>query len=186
MAAPGSYLTRDLFRKGEVMVRRILLAVFAAVTIGLVASAAGAGHGGFHATLSGYQEVPAISTTGTGAFDATVETRRGDVVIRYRLEYAGLEGTAQAAHIHFGQRSVNGGVIAFLCGGGDKPACPSSGVVRGVIDREDVIGPEAQGIAPGEIEEAIAAMEAEITYVNVHTDKHPGGEIRGQVVPDAA
>lgn len=31
------------------------------------------------------------------------------------------------AHIHVGRPGTNGGVAAFLCGGGDKPACPLSG-----------------------------------------------------------
>jgi hypothetical protein len=166
------------------MGRRVLVALLVVATVGLVATVAAATHGGFHASLKGYEEVPAISTTGIGTFAANLTTVRSGPAIRYRLEYSALEGVAQAAHIHFGQRAVNGGIIAFLCGGGDKPACPPSGEVTGIIDREDVIGPAGQGIAAGEIEEAIAAMEAGVTYVNVHTDKHPGGEIRGQVEPD--
>jgi hypothetical protein len=168
------------------MGRKILVALLVVATVGMVTAVAVAGHGGFHASLKGFEEVPAISTTGTGTFEATLATVGGDPVIRYRLEYSGLEGTAMASHIHLGQPDVNGGVSAFLCGGGDKPACPPSGAVRGTVDRADVIGPAGQGIAAGEIEEIIAAMEAGMAYVNVHTDKHPGGEIRGQVEPDAA
>jgi hypothetical protein len=166
------------------MGRRVLVALLVVTTVGVITGVAVASHGGFHADLVGYEEVPSISTTGTGAFEATVITVQGNPAIQYRLEYSGLEGTAMASHIHFGQPDVNGGVSAFLCGGGDKPACPPSGEVRGRVDRRDVIGPEGQGIAPGEMGELIAAMEAGVTYVNVHTDKHPGGEIRGQVVPD--
>jgi CHRD domain-containing protein len=130
--------------------------------------------------LIGYQENPDISTTGTGSFAATpaddAET------ITYVLSYSGLEGGAAfAAHIHFGKRAVNGGVSAFLCGGGDKPACPVSGTVSGVVDAADVIGPAGQGIAAGEFDELVAAMRAGHSYVNVHTPTWPGGEIRAQV-----
>jgi hypothetical protein len=45
----------------------------------------------------------------------------------------GLEGSVTAAHIHLGQEDGVGGVIAFLCGGGGKPACPQSGEIRGQI-----------------------------------------------------
>src|SRR2546425_1636515 len=76
--------------------------------------------------LAGYQEVVGpgpISTVGTGTFEADLDGE----TLSYTLTYSGLEGGAVTqAHIHFGQRSVGGGVIAFLCGGGSKPACPAS------------------------------------------------------------
>jgi hypothetical protein len=130
--------------------------------------------------LIGYQENPDISTTGTGSFEATIDDDAE--TITYELSYSGLEGGAAfAAHIHFGKRAVNGGVSAFLCGGGDKPACPVSGTVTGVVDAADVIGPAGQGIAAGEFDELEAAMRAGHSYVNVHTPTWPGGEIRAQV-----
>jgi hypothetical protein len=145
--------------------------------------AAIAGNGGrnFNANLTGYEEVPSISTAGNGRFTAQVD--RGGTQIRYTLTYRDLEGGAtSAAHIHFAQRGVNGDVSAFLCGGGTKPPCPPSGSVSGVIVASDVIGPANKGIAPGEIDELIRAMRAGATYVNVHTTPtYPTGEIRGQI-----
>jgi hypothetical protein len=139
--------------------------------------------GRFSARLNGFQEVPAISSTGRGTFVARLIEFAGAPALEYRLSYSGLEGApTAAAHIHLGQRSVNGGVSAFLCGGGDKPPCPqTAGTVEGIIDPTDVIGPTAQGIAPGEFAELVRAMRAGVTYANVHTGKHPGGEIRGQI-----
>jgi hypothetical protein len=133
----------------------------------------------FKARLVGFNEVPAVSSTGRGRFSAQV---RGDA-IDWRLSYENLEGvTTTAAHVHFGQKDVNGGVSLFLCGGGGRPACtPDSGTFSGTATAADILGPTAQGIAPGEIAEVIRAMRAGKTYANVHTDKHPGGEIRGQV-----
>jgi CHRD domain len=136
------------------------------------------GKGG-KAKLSGFQETPlTLSTTGKGSFRAKV---RSDG-IRYTLRYEDLEADATAAHIHLGQQATSGGVIAFLCSGGDKPACPArEGEVTGVIDAADVIGPASQGIAAGELTEVIRALRAGFVYANVHTTKYPGGEIRGQV-----
>lgn len=137
----------------------------------------------FVANLSGYEEVPAVSTTGRGWAAASV---RGDA-IRYKLFYSDLEGEVQQAHIHFGQRAVNGGVSAFLCSNlagapAGTPACPPApATISGVITADDVVGPASQGIAPGEIDELIAAIEVGLTYVNVHTDVFPAGEIRGQL-----
>ena len=157
---------------------------FATVALLAVATATGAfadgGKKHFKAELSGYDEVPAISTTGSGTFDASID--EGTTTITYALTYAGLEGTATtAAHIHFGQPNANGGVSAFLCGG-DKPACtPGSGTFTGTIEPADIVGPSAQGIAPGEWAELVQAIRGRVTYANVHTNKHPGGEIRGQL-----
>ena len=133
------------------------------------------------ARLSGYNEVPSVSTTGSGQFQARIADDQSS--LDYTLSYQNLEGTTTAAaHIHLGQPAVNGGVSAFLCGGGGKPACPPvSGSVSGTIVAADVIGPASQGIAAGELAELIAAMRNGATYTNVHTDKHPAGEIRGQI-----
>jgi hypothetical protein len=137
--------------------------------------------GPWRTNLNGYQEVPSVFTTGTGTFQARLIDPGS---IEYRLDYSGLEGTDTLfAHIHFGQTSVNGGVAAFLCGGGDKPACTdTSGSFTGIIDASDVVGPAGQGIAAGELNELIAALRSGNCYANLHTNKHPGGEIRGQIV----
>ncbi len=130
------------------------------------------------AILTSYQEVPSLSTTGRGAFRARI----GGGSITFRLAYARLEAPATAAHIHLGQPGVAGGIIAPLCGG-TKPACPAtSGTVNGTITAADVIGPAAQGIAPGEFGELVRAIRAGATYVNVHTTRFPGGEIRGHIL----
>jgi hypothetical protein len=129
------------------------------------------------AGLKGFSEVPANSTTARGRLRLSIDGNE----ISYSLRYSGLEAPVLFAHIHFGQEDVNGGVAAFLCGGGGKPACPQSGEVNGTITASDVVGPAAQGIAPGEITELIDAIRNGKTYANVHTDKFPNGEIRGQI-----
>ena len=93
------------------------------------------------------------------------------------------------AHIHFGQRSVNGGISAWLCGTEalpgptGTPRCPGarSGTISDTIVAADVIGPTGQGIAPLEFAELIAAIRAGRTYANVHSSKFGGGEVRGQI-----
>jgi CHRD domain len=133
--------------------------------------------------MSGYLEVPSINSTGRG----TIEVRINDnSTIEYRLTYSRLSSAASAAHIHFAQPSVNGGIVAFLCGGGDKPACPAGNTttassVTGTIDGPDILAIAAQGLAAGNIADAIAAIRAGFTYANVHTANFGGGEIRGQI-----
>jgi hypothetical protein len=154
------------------------------VLVGTSAATAGSGghHDGVRTALRGYAEVPAISSDTTGRFRAFI----GDDEINYRLEYGNFTSPVQQAHIHFGQVAVNGGISVFLCtnlgnGPTGTPACPESGEVTGTLTPASVVGPAAQGIAPGEFEELAAAIHAGVAYVNVHTATFPGGEIRGQL-----
>jgi CHRD domain len=138
-----------------------------------------------HATLEGYQEVPAASSPGAGSFRATID--KGARTIYWELNYGGLEGSVLQSHIHFGQHGVNGGISVFLCTNlGNGPAgtqlCPAgSANLNGMIMEGDVIGPAVQLLAAGEFDELVAAMLRGVTYANVHTNLLPGGEIRGQI-----
>ena len=138
----------------------------------------------FRANLSGFQETPStLSTPGTGRFTAKID--EDAQTIDYKLSFEGLEAPAIAAHIHLGARATTGGVIAFLCSGGNKPACPpAGGTVTGTITPADVIGPAGQGIAPGEFAEVVRAIRNGAVYANVHSTLRPGGEIRGQLRGD--
>jgi hypothetical protein len=147
---------------------------------GVAVASADRDDGDFDARLKGYEEVPAVSTVAKGRFEAEID--RSAQTIEYELSYRDLEANALFAHIHLGQRTANGGVSVFLCGGGDKPPCPATaGTVEGTIDPADVIGPTSQGIAPGEFEELVKAIRAGVTYANVHSSKFGPGEIRGQI-----
>ena len=154
-----------------------VLTALAVVTLLAAASAARAQDTVKAKLLHGFFEVPANSTTGSGELTGTLDADSID----YTLSYTGIPTAVTAAHIHVGQMDVNGGVSAFLCGGGGKPACPPSGSVTGTIVAADVIGPTGQGVGPGEFEELVAAMRAGVTYANVHSSQFPGGEIRGQL-----
>ena len=172
----------------------LILTSVALVSLFAVATSAKNKQGRFAASLNGYQEVPSISTPATGELRARVIRTASGPTLSYRLEYRNIQN-AVAAHIHLGQTAVNGGVSAFLCGGGDTPACPpTGGTVTGTIEASDVVGPSPQGIAPGEIAELIKAIQAGVTYANVHTSDGnddpgdptgpgdlPTGEIRGQL-----
>jgi CHRD domain-containing protein len=133
------------------------------------------------ARLSGLQEVPPIFTPGRGTFHGTLSADR--TTLTFRLDWRDLRAPAQEAHIHFGQRRVAGGVMIFLCGGGNQPACPAemTAQIAGTATAANVTGPEGQGIAPGDFAAAVEALLTGHTYVNVHTEPFPAGEVRGQV-----
>jgi hypothetical protein len=134
----------------------------------------------FKTALTGYEETPSVSSSGSGEFTATVD--EDNQTIHYTLTFANLNSNVLFAHVHFGQRGVAGGIAAFLCGGGSKPApCLPGTPNTGTITPADVIGPNNQGIAPGEWNELVAAIRAGVAYANVHSMTQPGGEIRGQI-----
>ena len=92
--------------------------------------------------LGGYQEVPAISSEAAGNFTAKVT--RGDGPIRYELRYRGIPDVTQA-HLHFGQLSVNGGIVLFICtnlgnGPAGTPACPAGqATLTGSATSDDIV-----------------------------------------------
>ncbi len=136
-------------------------------------------------SLTGYEEVPAISTPGDGTFTARIN--HSDSSVSYRLTYEGTETAVTQSHIHFEQRTNNGPIVVFLCSNLPNPpagtqACPpTGGTISGTFDADDVLLAGTSGIAAGEFDELLAAMRAGATYVNVHTVGRPGGEIRSQI-----
>ncbi|HEX5619356.1 MAG TPA: CHRD domain-containing protein [Solirubrobacteraceae bacterium] len=175
------------------MRRRLKLTAVVAVVavLGIVAAAVATGGGrNINERLSGFQETPLpLSTTGNGKFKAQVS--RFQDKIEYRLSYADLEGSVTQAHIHFGHEGgAAGGISVWLCANNPPitnapagtQACPApSGTITGTIRPENVVGPTGQGIDPGQYGEFLDALEAGLTYVNVHSSKYLGGEIRAQL-----
>jgi hypothetical protein len=145
----------------------------------------GSGDKAFKARLNGYQTAPqTFSTTGTGDFLG----RLAHGELEYELAYQDLEAPVIFAHIHFGRPGLSGGIMVWLCdntgnGPAGTPACPpaSGGHVKGTLTAADVVGPESQGIEPGAFDEFIKALRRRAGYVNVHSDKFPSGEIRGNI-----
>jgi hypothetical protein len=172
-----------------VKTKRIAVGVLACALVSAVAFAQGFRN--FRELLTGYEEVPSLSTAGNGQFTARI---RNDSTIDWELSYADLESAVQQAHIHLGQPGVNGGISVFLCTNlGNGPTgiqlCPAApATITGTIAITDVspniaatAGARAQGLDTGEMDELIAAMRAGATYVNVHTTVRAGGEIRSQI-----
>lgn len=144
----------------------------------------------FHAKLFGRNEVPAVSTTGSGEFKATV--RPDGKGLDYEISYKDLSGAPSMSHIHIGQKFAAGGIMIWLCGTtqpakpADAPTCPGgvAGTWSGTLSASQVVGSAAaQGISAGEWEEALQVIRSGNAYVNIHTAQSPSGEIRGQLKP---
>ena len=113
----------------------------------------------FSAALNVGQEVGVVKSTKQGASGHFTATLNG-TTLTYTLTFRQLSGPASAAHIHGpAARKVNAGVLVPLC-------TPCTSPVHGTVTLT---------------QSQISDMTAGKTYVNVHTAKNPGGEIRGQI-----
>jgi CHRD domain-containing protein len=108
--------------------------------------------------LSGSQEVPPVQTSGTGTADLTYDPSTR--VVTWTIIYSGLSGTATMAHFH----GPAGKLEIWL----SKRGSPAESPIKG---EATLTSEQAQLFAAGDL------------YINVHTQAHPGGELRGQVVP---
>jgi Cu/Zn superoxide dismutase len=109
------------------------------------------------ATLDTKQEVPKPNATrGKGTFTGTVTGRR----LRWKLTFSRLTGAAAAAHIHLAKRGkANPAPAVGLCGPCRSGQSGTATVTAAVLRK----------------------IKAGGAYVNVHTARNGGGEIRGQI-----
>jgi hypothetical protein len=136
----------------------------------------------FTATLSGANEVPAVTTPATGNATLSVSGTQ----ITYTINATNLQN-AVLGHIHLAAAGQNGPVRLNLCGtGAPEPPCTSG---TGTV----VVATGTNGATLGiTFDELLSAMRSGGAYVNVHTSApgctdgepgcNPGGEIRGQIV----
>jgi hypothetical protein len=163
-----------------------VVAIVTAGVLGVGAVAIASQTDGQTKRLTGFEEVPALSTPGVGTFQASINTAASE--IRYSLTFSGLQSPATQAHIHFENATNSGPIVVFLCSNlGNGPAgtqtCPAGGgTIQGTIRPADIgAGAADQGLAAGEFAEFVRAVRAGATYVNVHSTGHPNGEIRAQL-----
>ena len=109
-------------------------------------------------TLSGDQEVPAVTTTAKGEGTITIAK---DKTVTGKVTTTGVEGVA--AHIHLAEPGKNGPPVITLTKSADNTWTTPAGAKL--------------------TDEQYQAFQAGHLYVNVHSAKNKGGEIRGQLKP---
>lgn len=116
----------------------------------------------FTADLTGAAEVPPTDSAGTGKVEATLDT--DTKVFTWTVTYDGLSGEATAAHFHGpAAEGANAGPVVPIP---DPLASP----INGNATLTD---------------EQVTQLQGGQWYFNLHTEKFPDGEIRGQVKPAA-
>jgi hypothetical protein len=109
-------------------------------------------------TLSGDEEVPPVTTAAKG--DGTI-TVAPDKTVTGAVTTSGVEGIA--AHIHIAEKGKNGPPVITLVKSGDNKWTTPPGAKL--------------------TDEQYKSFKAGQLYVNVHSAKNKGGEIRGQLEP---
>jgi hypothetical protein len=139
------------------------VAVIALALTGLAVAATQGDTYGVSARLKASSEVPkptGVPAGATGKFTGTaVELANDKAKVTWKLTFSHLSGQAIAAHIHIGKPGKAGPVALALCG-----PCHSGQKGKGMLTHAQ-----------------FSKLEAGAGYVNVHTQKNPGGEIRGQI-----
>ena len=124
----------------------------------------------FAANLTGQQEVPPVNTQATG--QAIVVPINQSV--SYYVNVTGIQGVTQG-HIHSGIQGENGPIVVTLFQF-DSPQ-------NGVTQSDNFTATNLEGPMQGKtIPDLVSAMKNGSTYVNVHTEQNPNGEVRGQLV----
>jgi hypothetical protein len=121
-------------------------------------------------TAPGYQllafqfdVLPPATVGATGV--ASVVLTSNDALVDFTVSAAGLSGTVTGAHIHTGEVGMTGPVALDLMGGS---TVNSDGIF---------VASGSLPISAGLVTE----MREGNTYINLHTDLNPTGEIRGQI-----
>ena len=115
------------------------------------------GSGAIKVSLTGQEEVPPLSVSGSGSGSFRVAE---DGTVTGSVTTKDVAGTM--AHIHRGAKGANGPVIVPLDKSGDTYSVPAGRKLTA---------------------EQLKDLKAGNLYVNVHTAKNKGGEVRGQLQP---
>ena len=113
-------------------------------------------------TASGSQEVPAVSSSGSGTLNGAYDSKTNSLV--YNVSWMGLTGAASAAHFH-------------------GPAMPgqNAGPVLHISISNSGFSGSSNGTATLTDEQERDLLSGK-WYYNIHTPTYPDGEIRAQVV----
>ena len=147
----------------RVIRRQVVVQSACLLAIALWAGQSQAAPQSFSVPLTGAQQVPPVQTAGTGTAALTYDPSTR--VLTWSVSYSGLAGPATMAHFHGPAELGKNGPVALWVSQQGSP-------VENPIKGQATLTPDQA-----------AQFTAGQWYINVHTQAHPGGEIRAQVTP---
>jgi hypothetical protein len=143
----------------------------------------------YSVTLNGASEVPSTGSPGTGFGEIDVDTTAN--TMRVQVTFSGLTTGTTASHIHApAPPGVNAMVATTVPTFPGFPLGVTSGTYNMTFNMLDSTSynPAYITATGGTVAGAEAALFAALAggqaYLNIHTTQFPGGEIRGQAVPE--
>lgn len=128
----------------------------------------------FKAKLLGGDEIPAVQTVAKG--EVIFKLSADNKSMTYTLKVKDIEN-ASAAHIHAGMKGESGPPVVNLFAGLKQEGTFSGVLAKGTITEKTLVG----SLDGKQLSDLVTMIKSGKAYVNVHTDKNPGGEIRGQL-----
>jgi hypothetical protein len=165
-------------------------ALISGILCALTASATRAAIIKFEANLDGPSESPPNASPGTGFAEVDFDTVAN--TMRVQVTFNGLLGITTASHIHSATPMPLGGTAIVATTTPSFTGFPL-GVTAGTYDQtfnmllDSSYNPAFEAANGGTAASAeaalLAGMQAEESYLNIHTTVVPGGEIRGFLIP---
>ena len=153
---------------------KVKLTLFVILATIVTVSAGFAAERNFQAKLTGNDELPSVKTNANGEvkFQLSIDGKE----LSYQLNVKNIENPT-AAHIHRGMKGKSGPPVVNLFHGPKKEGKFSGDLARGTITANDLAG----DLIGRSLDDLVKLIKSGVTYVNVHTDANPDGEIRGQI-----
>ena len=128
----------------------------------------------YTADLGGGNEIPPVATEASGTLTLTVAADGSSV--GYVLQVNSIIDFS-VARLHEGKVGSSGATIFTVYNGSTKSGPYTGPIAKGSFTAADLVGP----LKGKTIDDLVGLIEAKSVYLNVGTEAHSDGEIRGQL-----
>lgn len=143
--------------------RLIAIGLFSGAVLALAAEAGATVHNVF-VPITGLEETPPNASPGTGGANVSFDDVTGQMIVSSGT-FSGMVGPSSDAHVHgFAAPGTPAGVLF--------PLTFDLGVTSGTFSGSGTFGTVA----------ARNNVMAGLTYINIHSQSFPSGELRGQII----
>ena len=153
---------------------KVKLLLFVVLAACFAASTGFAAEKSFEANLTSKGELESHKSAASGK--ALFKLSEDGKTMRYQL-YANDITNATAAHLHVGNKGVDGPPVVIIMFSGERKGKFTGLLSEGKISDLDLLGQ----LQNKPLDELVKLIKSGNVYVNIHSYDNPNGEIRGQI-----